>query len=142
MQFTLPTTVNKTPVIKSKPVPLYCPVMKFSFCIFLFIVTQLTEGEQMTKQAVFQRKEQKYLANHVIASRHVKDELKCAFHCIEHDSCASVNYKISGASKGLCELNNETTQKTSDNDELRTNPEFVYLYILKKVRKIWLYFFF
>ena len=94
----------------------------------------------MTKQAVFQREKQKYMANHVIETRQAEDELTCALYCIGHDSCASVNYKISGARKGLCELNNETPQKTTGNDE-QTNPEFVYFYIFKKVRKIWLHSF-
>ena len=115
--------------------------MKFLLCICLLILARLAQGQEMTKQAVFHRKKQKYLANHVIESRQANDELKCALHCIEHDSCASVNYKISGARKGLCELNNETPQRTSGKDE-RTIPEFVYLYIFKKVRKIWLHSFF
>ena len=95
----------------------------------------------MTKQAVFQREKQKYLANHVIETRKAEDELTCALYCIGHDSCASVNYKISGAHKGLCELNNETSQKASGNDE-QTNSEFIYLYIFKKVRKFRFHSFF
>ena len=115
--------------------------MKFLFCIFLLILARLAQAQEVTKQAVFHRKNQKYLVNHVIESRQAKDDLTCVLHCIRHDSCASVNYKISGARKGLCELNNETPQSTSGNDE-RTNTEFVYLYILKKVGKIWLHSFF
>ena len=115
--------------------------MKSFFCIFSLILAPLAEGQEMTKQALFHRKKQKYLVNHVIESRQAKDESRCALYCIAHDSCASVNYKISGVRKGLCELNDETPQKTFDNDE-RTNPEFVYLYIFRKVRKIWLHSFF
>ena len=109
--------------------------MKFSLRIFLLLLARLTEGQETTKQAVFQREKQKYLANHVIETKQAEDELICALYCIGHDSCASVNYKISGTSKGRCELNNETPQRTTGNDE-RTNPEFVYLYIFEKVRSI------
>ena len=108
----------------------------FSLSIRLLILARLTQGQEMTKQAVFQREKQKYLANHVSEARQAEDELTCALYCIGQDSCASVNYKISGARKGLCELNNETPQTTSSNDE-QTIPEFIHLYIFKKVRKIW-----
>ena len=141
MQSTFLTTVNRTAAITSKPVSLYCAVMKFSLRIYLLILGRLTQGQHTTKQAVFQREKQKYLANHVIESTQAEDELTCALYCVRHDSCASVNYKISGARKGLCELNNEAVQKTTCNDE-RTNPEFVYPYIFKKVRKNWLHSFF
>ena len=115
--------------------------MKFLLCICLLILARLAQGQEMTKQALFHRKKQKYLANHVIETRQAEDELTCTLYCIGHDSCASVNYKISGARKGLCELNNETPPRTSGNDE-RTNREFIFLYILKKVRKNCLHSFF
>ena len=110
--------------------------MKFSLHIYLLVLARLVQGLDLTKQAVFRKENQKYLANHVIKTRQAEDELKCAFYCFGHDSCASVSYKISGARKGLCELNNETSQRTSGNDE-RKNAEFVYLRFFKKVRKAW-----
>ncbi|CAB3993405.1 Hypothetical predicted protein [Paramuricea clavata] len=44
----------------------------------------------------------------------------------------SVNYKTSGIGKGLCELNSETLQETSDAGGILHNPEFNHLYIVKK----------
>ena len=135
MRTSVNTTVNKVRAITSKPDPLNCPMMKISLSIFLLMLAQLTQGQKTSKQAVFQREKQKYLANHVIATRQAQDELTCALYCIGHDSCASVNYKISGERKGLCELNSEISQKASGNDERLTTSEFVHFYILKKVRK-------
>ena len=48
----------------------------------------------------------------------------------------SVNYKISGIGKALCELNNETLQENAHHDEIMNNPDFSHLYILKTVRRI------
>ena len=83
------------------------------------------------KQAYFLRKEQKYLANHVIETKQADSELECGIHCVANGSCASVNYKTSGAGKGRCELNNKTVQETPH--EEKHNPDFVHLALLKRV---------
>ena len=86
----------------------------------------LTEGHDLTKKAFFRKEKQKYLTNHVMETRKAEDELTCALHCIGHDSC-------------LCELNTETSPRTSGNDK-RTNSEFIHLYIFKKVSKFGLFY--
>jgi hypothetical protein len=104
-----------------------------SVCALLF-VSQLTQpGECLIKQAIFRRKEQTYLANHVIKTKQAETELECGMHCVADGSCASVNYKTSGIGKGLCELNSKTLQDASDADGNLHNPEFNHLYIIKKV---------
>ena len=111
--------------------------MKFflRFLSLICFLARLTQpGQCLTKQVVFRKDEQKYLAHHVIESRQAEDELTCAMDCVAHDSCASANYKVSGASKGLCELNSEIRQEKSIHDK-QTKPDYNYLYIFKKVSK-------
>lgn len=84
----------------------------------------------LDKQAVFRKSGQKYLKNHVIETRHANTDLECRMYCLRNTLCASVNYKFSGIDKGLCELNN----KTSDGAGVMAhNPEFNHFYIIEKV---------
>ena len=100
----------------------------------LIFVSQITQpGECLIEQAIFRRKEQTYLANHVIKTKQAKTELECGMHCIAYGLCASVNFKTSGIGKGLCELNNKTLQEISDAELNRKNHEFNHLYKIKKV---------
>ncbi|CAB4021512.1 Hypothetical predicted protein, partial [Paramuricea clavata] len=103
-----------------------------SICALIF-VSQITQpGECLVEQAIFHTKEQTYLANHVIQTKQAETELECNMHCVADGSCASVNYKTSGIGKGLCELNSETLEETSDADGSLHNPEFNHLYIIEK----------
>jgi hypothetical protein len=105
-----------------------------SICALIF-VSQLTQpGKCSTgREAIFRRKEQTHLANHVIKTKQAETELECCMHCVADGSCASVNFKTSGIGKGLCELNNKTLQEASDADGSKHIPEFSHLYIIKKV---------
>ena len=109
--------------------------MKFSlhFLLVIGLLSRLTQpGQCLIQQAPFGKKGKKYLANHVIESTQTGNELECAMYCVRHGSCASVNYKVSGVGKGLCELNNKTIHEASGSDE-ETKFEFNHLYIIKKV---------
>ena len=107
--------------------------MMFLLHVFVFFLSLLTQpGQCLTQQAPFGRKFKTYLANHVIKSTQTNNELECVMYCVRHDSCASVNYKVSGIGKGLCELNDQALQESSGKDE-KTKPEFNHLYIIKKV---------
>ena len=86
------------------------------------------------KQAVFRKRAQKYLANHVFDTKQAGNERECGLYCVREESCTSVNYKTSGIGKGRCELNNKVFEEASKGDE-ETNPEFNYLVIVGKVRK-------
>ena len=99
----------------------------------LFLLSKISQPGECLQQAVFRRNEQKYLANHVIATKQAATELECGMHCVAYGSCLSVNYKISGVNKGRCELNNKTLQETFNADQ-EINSEFNHLYIIKKVR--------
>jgi hypothetical protein len=105
----------------------------FSICALIF-VSQITQpGEYLIEQAIFRRKEQTYLANHVIKTKQAETELECGMHCVADGLCASVNYKTSEIGKGLCELNNKTLQERYDAKGSMRNPAFNHLYIIKKV---------
>ncbi|XP_028393418.1 neurexin-4-like [Dendronephthya gigantea] len=99
----------------------------------IFISGILQPGDCSFAQAVFSKTTGKYLANHVIETKHAETELECSMHCLEHGSCMSANYKISGNGKGRCELNSKTIQDTSDDDGSCSNPEFKHLHIINKI---------
>ena len=101
----------------------------------LFLLSKISQPGECLQQAVFRRNEQKYLANHVIATKQAATELECGMHCVAYGSCLSVNYKISGVNKGRCEPNNKTLEETFNADK-EINSEFNHLYIIKKVRKL------
>ena len=107
-----------------------------SICALIVMISKIPQGECSIKQAFFLINKQKYLANHVIETKQAESELQCSMHCVGVGSCASVNYKISGIGKGLCELNKKTLQEISDPDESMHNPDFNHLYIMKKVRTL------
>lgn len=101
---------------------------------FILILTIAQHVKCSDEQAVFRKSVQKYLENHVIERRHANTEFECGLYCLRNASCTSINYKISGSSKGLCELNNRSLRQTFDGAETMVhNPEFNYLYISEKV---------
>ena len=105
-------------------------MISLSICALIFIY-KLPQQGLCTKQAYFQRNEERYLANHVIETKQADSELECGLYCVADRSCASVNYKTSGVSKGRCELNNKTLQETSDEETY--NPEFTHLAVIQQV---------
>jgi hypothetical protein len=108
-------------------------VLLTSICVLFFMISKISQGECSIKQASFVINKQKYLANHVFETKQAESELKCSMHCVRVGSCVSVNYKISGIGKGLCELNNKTLKEISDADGSMHNSEFNHLDIIKKV---------
>ena len=105
-----------------------------SVFLLIFISRIFQPGECLVVQAFFRKIEDKYLANHVIETKHAESELECSMHCVAHGSCKSVNYKTSGIGKGRCELSSKTLQDTFDDDGRRSDSEFNYFYVIKKVR--------
>ncbi len=102
----------------------------------LLISKVLQPGDCSTKQAMFHKNKQKYLANHVIATKQAGSESECGMYCVRDGSCSSVNYKTSGIGKGRCELNKKTLQETSQVDESVHDPEFNHLVVIKPVSRI------
>ena len=46
-------------------------------------MSQLTQPRECsTEEAIFRRKEQTYLANHVIKTKQAETELECGMHCV------------------------------------------------------------
>ena len=108
-------------------------VLLTSICVLIFMISKIPQGECSIKQAAFLINKQRYLAYHVIETKQAESELQCGMHCVRVRSCVSVNYKISGIGKGLCELNNKTLLEISDADGNMHNSEFNHLDIIKKV---------
>ena len=106
-----------------------------TICALIFISRIFQPGYCLTVQAIFRRKAGKYLANHVIETKHFQTELQCSMLCVGHGSCVSVNYEPTGAVEGRCELINNTFQNTSDDDENTQNKDL--LYVIKKVKNIY-----
>ena len=102
------------------------------FAVILIFQISLP-GNCLVKQAVFKVKKQRYLANHIIATKQADSEFDCSVHCVADGSCVSVNFKTSGIGKGRCELNNKTLKEISDANGDSQNSEFNHLYIIFKV---------
>ena len=62
------------------------------------------------------------LVNHVLSTVNVKRPSDCVIHCLEHPSCQSINFKITGNPEHVCELND----KTEDEVALTSNSDFKY----------------
>ena len=92
-------------------------------------------SECSIRQAVFRTVVHKRMINHVIETANVRDERECGLFCIRHNSCTSANYQTSGNGKGLCQLISKPRQEMSKTDE-ESNPEFNYIYIIRKVRGV------
>ena len=109
-----------------------------SACALVFFWIATTQpGESLAfEQAIFERNEQIYLANHVIETKQAGNELECGLHCIADKSCTSINYKTSGIGKGRCELNDKTVEETPDVDDKIQDPEFNHLAVIKRVSSI------
>ena len=109
-----------------------------STCALVFFCIATTQaGESVaSEQTIFRRREQEYLADHVIETKQAGSELECGLHCLADKSCTSVNYKTSGIGKGRCELNDKTVEEISEVDDKIYNPEFNHLSVVERVSKI------
>ena len=97
-------------------------------CLLLLILRSAILSEGM-KESVFRRDVGSHLVNHVFRAERAKSESECGMYCLRYSTCFSVNYKIGGVVKGLCELNSKPTEKRNEKEH---NPEYIYL---EKVRK-------
>ena len=104
-----------------------------SALVFFWIAAKQLEEIVACENVRFQESEQKYLPNHVMKTKQADSYLVCGLYCIADNSCTSVNYKTSGIGKGRCELNNKTTEDTSDVDETIHHPEFNHLVVIERV---------
>lgn len=102
----------------------------YKIIVFAQILGFIKHGLTM-KQSYFKRKTGQYLPNKVIASKHAQSELHCAMACTALDVCLSINYKVKGVDKGLCQLNNDTVSK---NLSLVFDEELDHLSVVKRVK--------
>jgi hypothetical protein len=104
----------------------------FSLHAIIFISKLLQQGE-CSMEAIYRKHKGTYLGKYVFRTTETKREQECATRCFRDNLCASVNYKISGVRKGLCELNSKTLDEASS--EETPNLEFNHLDIIKRVRR-------
>ena len=101
-------------------------------CVLIFAIAKIPQpGKCLIKEAIFRVNEKEYLPNYVIETKQAESELECGIQCVAKESCASVNYKTSGAGKGLCELNSKPSRQ--EVSKRLHQPEFNLLYIVKEV---------
>ena len=98
-------------------------------CLALPLLVILNRGRCANK-AVFRKIKGKYLPNSVFKTLETTDELHCTSYCSRDGSCVSVNFKISGKDRGLCELNSRTMKDVNDE---QNKAEFNYLGIVTRV---------
>ena len=101
--------------------------------VFVCIATTQAGKSLASKEVIYQKSEQKYLANHVMETKQADSESICGLYCAADKSCTSINYKTSGSRKGQCELNNKTVEETSDVDDKTHHAEFNHLAVIKRV---------
>ncbi|XP_028393209.1 contactin-associated protein-like 2 [Dendronephthya gigantea] len=109
-------------------------LLSINCALILVLITRILHlGKCQTVQVFFRINDGKYLANHVIETKHAETELECSILCVDHGSCVSVNYKTSGIGKGRCELNNKAIQDTSDVVKRSIDQNFKHIFIIKKI---------
>ena len=96
----------------------------------IFFTSKLLQQGECSMQAVYRKRKGKYLANYVIRTTKAKYEQECATHCFRDSVCVSVNFKISGDEKGLCELNSKTLDE--EFNEATHDLEFNHLHIIER----------
>ena len=93
------------------------------FLVILQGLSLFVENNVGVQQAYFHKTPAKHLPDSIIASTYAQSETECSMHCTRHQECLSVNYKVNGLDKGLCQLNNNTiSEKRGMHDD-----DFVYL---------------
>ena len=98
------------------------------FITFTFLAT-VSVG-RCVHEAIYRKIKGKHLTDSTFKRLRTQNALHCTSYCSRELSCSSVNFKISGADQGLCELNNKTMSERTDNEE---NTEFEYLEIVLRV---------
>ncbi|XP_078372006.1 uncharacterized protein LOC144655593 [Oculina patagonica] len=58
--------------------------------------------------------------------------LRCAHLCLKYPKCSSVNYQVSEARNGLCELSEEGIASNEERIKLNKMPGFVFVQIMRK----------
>ena len=100
--------------------------MLFATIVFTAMLQELLvffENGLCMEQAYFHRKAAQYLPDNVIRTTYVRSETECSTFCTREQECLSVNYKVSGMNRGLCQLNNSTIERHYS----EKNEDFVYL---------------
>lgn len=80
---------------------------------------------------LFHRITGRYLGDHIIETLKTKCEIECGANCLNEAECVSVNFKVTGNDKGLCELNSKTLDEIEDGGQ--NAPEYIYLGIIQRV---------
>ena len=100
---------------------------------FASLSSTFGEIESNDGDIVFKRNPGRYLGNYIIRSLKTESEFDCSYGCLNEAECVSVNYKLKGEDKGVCELNSKTLHEFPN--EGQSKSEYVYVEIDSKVRK-------
>jgi hypothetical protein len=83
---------------------------------------------------IFKRRPGRYLGNYIIRSLKTEDEFDCSNSCLNEPGCVSVNLKVKGRNKSLCELNSKTLEELPE--EGQGDAENVYFQVDMRVRNL------
>ena len=100
----------------------------FGLWAFLLSIFNVARGDS---DIIFKRRPGRYLGNYIIRSLKTEDEFDCSNSCLNEPGCVSVNLKVKGRNKGLCELNSKTLEELPE--EGQSDAENVYFQVDMRV---------
>ena len=107
--------------------------MLIRFGLLAFLLNMFSQVARGDSDIIFQRRPGRYLGNYIIRSLKTElDEFDCSNSCLNEPGCVSVNLKVKGRNKGLCELNSKTLEELPE--EGQSDAENVYFQVDIRVR--------
>ena len=106
--------------------------MRMRLDLWAFLLCIFGQAASDDSEIIFQRRPGHYLGNYMIRSLKTESEFDCSYECFNKPECVSVNFKVEGKNKGLCELNSETLEDLPE--EGQSDSEYVYFQVDTRVR--------
>ena len=106
--------------------------MLIRFGLWAFLLNMFSQVARGDSDIIFQRRPGRYLGNYIIRSLKTEDEFDCSNSCLNEPGCVSVNLKVKGRNKSLCELNSKTLEELPE--EGQSDGENVYFQVDIRVR--------
>ena len=108
--------------------------MLIRFGLWAFLLNMFGQVVRGDSDIIFQRRPGRYLGNYIIRSLKTEDEYDCGNSCLNEPGCVSVNLKVKGRNKSLCELNSKTLEELPE--EGQSDAENVYFQVDMRVRNL------
>ena len=105
--------------------------MLIRFRLWAFLLNMFGQVVRGDSDIIFKRRPGRYLGNYIIRSLKTEDEFDCSNSCLNEPGCVSVNLKVKGRNKGLCELNFKTLEELPE--EGQSDAENVYFEVDMRV---------